>query len=154
MEEGREMGGSTAGAAHPGPAPIAPLLPVVGLQRLAAQLEVLVDEVNRTRWVHEDAFDCITNDRFAGSAGDDFRERLAGQLRRAAGLRTALLEDLDHVRWLLAQARTMQDRHELALQAWHREVATWQRAVLEAGLGPTRPPRREPAQWARQRGLP
>jgi hypothetical protein len=153
----REVSGlsdPTPGAAHPGPPPVAPLLPVLALQRLVARLEDLLDELDRARQVHDDAFLCITNDRFTGAAGREFRAALAGQLRRARDLEEPLQRDLDHVRWLLAQARAMQDRHELATRQWERQVASWRASMLAGGHGPVPVPRDEPAMWARQRGLP
>jgi hypothetical protein len=138
----------------PGPRPVAPLLPVPALQRLAAKLEELVDELSRTRWRHEDAFDTIAADRFAGEAADGFRYALAGQLRRAGALRTSLGHDLAHVDQLLAQARAMQQRYEDAVSTWELRRDRYHDEVLALGRGPVVLPDPHPSDWTRRRVVP
>jgi hypothetical protein len=135
----------------PGPCPIAPLLPVPALQRLAAKLEELVFTLHRMRSRHEDAFDAIAADRFAGEAADSFRYALAGQLRRAGALRTSLGHDLDQVRHLLALAGTMQQRHEDAVRTWELRRDRYHDEVLALGRGPIVLPEPHPSDWARRR---
>jgi hypothetical protein len=145
------MDGAATLPTPPGHRPVAPLLPVPALQRLAAQLEQLVDALSRTRWRHEDAFSSITDDRFAGEAADSFRYALAGQLRRAGALRTSLDHDLDHVHHLLAQARAMQQRHEDAVRSWELRRDRYHDEVLALGRGPIVVHEAHPTDWARRR---
>jgi hypothetical protein len=133
-------------AAPPGPRPVPPLLPVPAIQRLIDRIEVLVDQLDRTRWRHESGFDLITNDRFAGVAADDFRSDLAGQLRRAGHLRDRLREDLGHLDRVLGHARALQRRHEDEVRDWEaaRQRSQWD--ALQRGLGPRPVP--DPRPWA------
>jgi hypothetical protein len=134
------MHGNVLPTAPPGPRPVPPLLPVPALQRLIDRIEVLVDQLDRTRWRHEAGFDLITNDRFAGAVADDFRSDLAGQLRRAGQLRDRLREDLDHLERALGHARALQRRHEDELRDWEAARQRYQRDALQRGLGPRRVP--------------
>jgi hypothetical protein len=143
---------ATALPAPPGPRPVAPLLPVPALQRLAVQLGELIDDLSRTRSRHEEAFPAVTDDRFAGEAADSFRSALAGQLRRAGALRTALTHDLDDVHHLLARARAMQQRYEDAVRSWELRRDRYHEEVLALGRGPVVVPEPHPADWARRRG--
>jgi hypothetical protein len=139
---------------HPGPAPLAPLVPLEAWQRLAARLEALIDELARARLVHEDAFVHITDDVFVGSAADAFRWALGGQLRRSRALEAALRQDLEHVRTLLARGRQLAHEHELAMGRWQRALSAHHRGVLALGRGPIAVPEGAAAAWAVGRGRP
>jgi hypothetical protein len=139
---------------HPGPAPVAPLVPFEAWQRLAASLGALIDELARARRVHEDAFGHITDDVFVGAAADAFRWALAGQLRRSSALEALLHQDLEHVRTLIARGQDLARQHEVAMARWQRAVSEHHQAVLSIGRGPIAVPGDAGAAWVRPRGLP
>jgi hypothetical protein len=139
---------------HPGPAPVAPVVPIAALQRLAARLGALIDELARARRVHEDAFGHITDDVFVGAAADAFRWALAGQLRRSLALEALLQQDLEHVRTLIARGQELARQYDLAMARWQRAVSEHHQAVFALGRGPIDVPGHAGAAWTWRRGLP